>query len=133
MVTRVQEEIAFHFEHFGSDGVALHDFVPICKNICGFPTFFSTPLFKRIILLHRRWAAIATTDLEIQNDHEHVIKLELPTDEIDDEELDRYVSIGRTIIAYINLLVCSCQGIPLKLFGSVKYYHMIATQGFTDC
>ena len=52
-VERKASEIKVHFDHYGREGISLHYFVPVCKNICGFPTFFNTPLFVRIIVLNR--------------------------------------------------------------------------------
>jgi len=38
-------------EMFGgfNDGIPVNDFIPICKDFCGFPTFFNGPLVLRII------------------------------------------------------------------------------------
>ena len=52
-VRRKASEIQVHFDHYGREGISLHYFVPVCKNICGFPTFFNTPLFLRIVMLNR--------------------------------------------------------------------------------
>ena len=35
-----------------SEGINVLSFVPLTKDVCGFPSFFNTPLFRRILLLY---------------------------------------------------------------------------------
>jgi len=50
-----EKELARFFDPYEEDGgVPFNEFVVVCRELCGFPAFFSGPLFRRVRLLWDR-------------------------------------------------------------------------------
>ena len=47
----MDDEIERYFKGYEENGIPMNDFVILCKNLCGFPTFFNGPLVRRILLI----------------------------------------------------------------------------------